>query len=423
MNTPLSRSRQRGVAALLMTTLLCLATLLVVAYANRHIVVEERVSATQYRAAQAFEAAEAGIDWAVARLNDPSRVDASCRPSGDVSAASLRDRWLRFQGAAGQVVPTTWNDAGTPMPLRAACVRTGAGWACSCPTDAAPAPALPAGNATAPAFSIELSAAPQAGIVRIVSLGCTRRDADCNATLNVPHEATSRVEAAFALLPALRSAPVAALTVRGDVTIGAAALGAHQRDAASGGLALHAGGNVVASALRLTAPAGSPLAESLVAGDAALAGLDRERFFARWFGMSVAAWSAQPAVTTVACTGDCTGALRAAVDAGSRLVFVDGDATLTGPAVFGTPEDPVVVTARGAISLSGAVTVHGVVHGAGLRWDDATAPAALVRGATLVAGHYTGNGASDLVHDTAILDRLKSRAGSFVRVNGSWKDF
>jgi hypothetical protein len=38
-------------------------------------------------------------------------------------------------------------------------------------------------------------------------------------------------------------------------------------------------------------------------------------------------------------------------------------------------------------------------------------------------GSYRGNGAVDLHRDTAVLARLRSANGSFVRVNGSWKDF
>ncbi len=416
--------RQRGVAALLVTALLCLATILVVTYAGRQVVVEERVSAAQLRTAQAFEAAEAGIEWAQARLNDPTRAGADCRPSADPAATPLRARWLRSPAGDGRWLAATWNDAGTPAPVRAACVRGAAGWVCSCPVDGEIALAAPAGNATAPAFAIEFSTVAQAGIVRIVSVGCTRHDADClAAAVTATNDATSRVEAVLALLPALRSAPVAALTVRGDVNVGPAALGVHQRDGATGGLALHAGGVVAAPGLRLTAPAGSSLAGSLVAGDATLAGLDADRFFARWFGMNVAAWGAQPAVTRVACTGDCNAALRAAAAAGSRLLFVDGDAALDGPVAFGTAEDPVVLVARGALTLTGAVTVHGVVHAAGVRWNGATAPAALIRGAALVAGDFTGDAAADVAHDAALLDHLVERAGSFVRVNGSWKDF
>ena len=52
--------RQRGVAALVVTLLLFAAMCLVAAYAHRGVLFEQRASANQYRAAQAFEAAEIG---------------------------------------------------------------------------------------------------------------------------------------------------------------------------------------------------------------------------------------------------------------------------------------------------------------------------------------------------------------------------
>ncbi|MEO7057413.1 MAG: PilX N-terminal domain-containing pilus assembly protein [Caldimonas sp.] len=207
MNDLIHRSphRQRGAAALLVTTLLCFAMLLVVAYAHRNVVVEERASANQLRAAQAFEAAEAGIEWALSRLNDPTPAGPDCRPSSDASAQSARDRWLRFQGAAGEVVPVTWSHAGTPTPLRAACVRGDGGWTCSCPVNGAPSLAAPAGQATAPTFAVEFTAGPRPGIVRIASTGCTRSDVACAAAAEpTANHAVARVEASFALLPALR---------------------------------------------------------------------------------------------------------------------------------------------------------------------------------------------------------------------------
>ena len=414
---------QRGAAALLVTTLLCFAMLLVVAYAHRNVVVEEHASANQLRAAQAFEAAEAGIEWALSRLNDPTPAGPDCRPGIDASARSARDRWLRFQGAAGDVVPATWSDAGTPTPLRAACVRDDGGWTCSCPASGAPSLAAPAGQATAPAFAVEFTAGPRPGIVRIAATGCTRGDAVCAGAADpTANNAVARVEASFALLPALRSAPVAALTTRGSVDAGTAALGVHHGDAASGTLALHAGGHVAASALRITAPAGASLEGTVAADDGALAALDADRFFARFFGMSVAAWAAQPAVTRVACSGDCTAAVGAAIAAGGRLLYIDGDATLAGPASFGAAGDPVALVGRGRLTLTGAVTVDGIVEAASLQWDAAAAGAA-VRGAVLSAGHYRGDAAADFTHDSAVLALLATRAGSFVRINGSWKDF
>jgi Tfp pilus assembly protein PilX len=79
--SPCSRVGQRGVAALFVNVMLCFAMVLAVAVAHRNVVVEEQRSANELRAASAFEAAEAGLDWALARINDPARIGADCLPS------------------------------------------------------------------------------------------------------------------------------------------------------------------------------------------------------------------------------------------------------------------------------------------------------------------------------------------------------
>ena len=112
----------------------------------------------------------------------------------------------------------------------------------------------------------------------------------------------------------------------------------------------------------------------------------------------------------------------AAIDAGKRLLVIEGDATITGPAAFGSADDPIILVATGALRLSGDVELHGVVHAAALEWNDTTPGRAFVRGAVVV-GDYRGNGAVDLHRDAVVLARLAAGNGSFVRVNGSWKDF
>src|SRR5450432_2351820 len=90
--------QQRGAAALVVTMLLVFAMLIVVAYANRNLVVEARASANQYRSTQAFEAAEAGLEWALAKLNDATPIGDDCMPSAAPGALSFRDRQLHFDG-------------------------------------------------------------------------------------------------------------------------------------------------------------------------------------------------------------------------------------------------------------------------------------------------------------------------------------
>jgi hypothetical protein len=414
---------QRGAASLLVTVLLCFAMVLAAAFATRNLVVEERASASQYRAAQAFEAAEAGLEWSLARLNDSDRIGADCRPSGSPGDLAFRDRSLQIAASSGAITAVRWNDGGTPVPLQAACVRGDAGWTCSCPTDAAPVLPLPAGRTTAPAFSVAFLDGPRPGLVRVVSTGCTRSAGICAASTDAGHEASSRLEAVFALTPSLRSAPSAALTARGQIDAGPAALGAHHRDPSTGGLALHAGARIAGSALRLTTPAGSSAAEGIAADDPALASLAGNRLFVRFFGIDKSAWLAQPAATRVICGTDCASTIASTVAAGARLVWVEGDLDLAGPQTLGSADEPIALVATGALRIDGPVTLHGIVHAASLQWNDAAAPGALVRGAAVIDGDYGGNAAPDFAHDAAVLALLKTRTGSFTRINGSWKDF
>lgn len=411
---------QRGAASLVVTMLLVFAMLIVVAYANRNVAVEARASANQYRSTQAFEAAEAGLEWALAKLDDPTPIGDDCLPGTDPGATSFRDRQLRLASAG--FVAATWDDAGTPTPLQAVCMRSDSGWSCSCPSTGVPTPAVAAGAATAPSFMVELSNGARPGLIVATASGCTRSDTACTATSGVGHESSARVEVTFGLLTGLRSAPVAALTARGNVDAGAGALGLHNTDPASGGTAAQAGGLVTGNALRFSAPAGSSLEGAVVGGDATLAGLTSDRFFARWFGMDKASWMAQPTATRIACDGNCAAALANAVEAGARLLAIDGDVDLEGPVSLGSAERPIVLVASGALRLRGGVSLRGVVAAALIDWRDSAA-GALIQGAAISEGDYSGDAAADIVHDAAILARLQAGTGSFARVNGSWKDF
>ncbi len=165
MDVTLVPNRQRGAAALVVTALLFFAMLLVVAAANRSVLVEARTSANQFRSTQAFEAAEAGLEWAVAKLNDETPLGDDCLPSDAVGAASFRDRHLHFNSSLASLEPVTWDDGGTARPLQATCVRGDAGWSCRCPaTGIATAPSV-TGTATAPMFTVGLSAGARPGLV------------------------------------------------------------------------------------------------------------------------------------------------------------------------------------------------------------------------------------------------------------------
>ena len=124
---------------------------LVAAYAGRNLIFEQKTSANQYRATQAFEAAEAGLEWALAMLNG-GRIDAACSPPDPVdnTLPSFRQRYLNID-VDGHYTPRLWADNLTRE--RPSCVQSDTGWNCSCPTGAAPTPAAPGRHGHVPGLS------------------------------------------------------------------------------------------------------------------------------------------------------------------------------------------------------------------------------------------------------------------------------
>ncbi len=420
---PSSSLHQGGAAALVVVMMLLFATVLVAVFANRSLLFEQRSSANQYRSTQAFESAEAGIEWALAQLNANQRIGADCEPSGDPAASSFRSRYLTTAPRTGVLTPVVWHNVGTPTVLQASCVRAGNGYDCSCPTNGLPSLPSPTASTPAAAFTVQFIATGKPGVVRVVADGCSSLAGTCLAGSTRRADASARIEVAFGLVHGLTTPPVATVTTRGRFDTGSATLGLHNPDPATG-IAVNAGGAIDAAAAHLTPPAGAPQSGLLIGNDAALAARPAERLFASHFGIDKAAWQAQPAVSRIHCTVDCGAVLGAALAATAdvALIHVDGDLVLAGPLTLGSAQRPVAIVVTGAAQFEGAVGLHGLLYAGSIRWNN-TAGDAFVRGALLSEADYAGNGAPELFYDALALDALKHTAGSFARVNGSWRDF
>ncbi|MFY7949505.1 MAG: pilus assembly PilX family protein, partial [Gemmatimonas sp.] len=61
--------RQQGAATLVVVMVLFFIISMVAAYTSRNMIFEQRTGANLYRASQSFEAAEAGMNWALMMLN------------------------------------------------------------------------------------------------------------------------------------------------------------------------------------------------------------------------------------------------------------------------------------------------------------------------------------------------------------------
>lgn len=410
--------RQAGSATLVITLILFVVMTLVAAFANRNHFFEQKASANQYRAAKAQEAAEAGLEWAVAMLNDPHAVNEDCVRDA-AGGESLRERWVSVDAASGALKALTWMDGSIRRARSAVCTRTATGWACSCPAGRHPtlAPSHPG-----VAFAVELEEQATAGTLLLKSTGCTSLGGKCAPGVSSKPDAVAQVQVVLARLPGLASMPLAPLTAREGVHAGPASLGLHNTHAGIGGFTVHTGGLFDAPHARLTTTAGASASESVIESDAALKGTAPSRLHVSVLGMSADAWASQPAVRRMRCESDCGAALSSALAGitGNRMLRVDGDVRIEGPLTLGSADEPVVLVVDGTLELQGAVVIHGLVHAAGIRW---TGSGGRINGAAVSASTYEGDATADLVHDLAILDKLQARTGSFVRVPGSWRDF
>jgi hypothetical protein len=397
--------RQRGAVALLTVLLLCALALLTGLQAHRALLAELRGSRVQQRSAQAREAAESGLHWALAQLN-AGRVDDACRPGSAGGGQRLRERLIA--SPAGVKLSPLLDATGTPA--RAGCsVDAQGAWACACDGSGAPATAD-----ESPAFSVQVAAGPRLNLLRLRShgcLGCGDGELDAQAP----------AEWLLALVPALTGLPAAPLTVRGTVRLHALEARLVNRERDTHGLLLHAGGTVDGTGLEVDA-AGTQAERPVADHDPELA-LPPGRLLQRYLGLDPVDLARAPGVQAVRCGGDCADTLRAAVARGAQALWVEGELSLPAGVVLGSPDAPVLLATSGAARLGPGVRLHGLLAAASLQWQ-ARPSGDFIRGAVLVDGDCCeGGGAPAIERDAALLRRLAQQAGRFVAVPGSWKDF
>lgn len=421
---------EHGAATLVVVMSLFLVMALLAAYGNRSMMFEQRISSSYFRAGVAQEAAEAGIEWTLAQLNGDA-INNSCVPvaTGGTRfvdrflAISPTDRTIKQSGSG--LVATTVAD----------CTREGTGWTCRCPDRGAwTAPAAVSGTAIMPSFGIALlpledPALPAgAGSVMVSSLGCTGSVVSaCDLTLDKGRGSlgASAQQTLVALVSAVRTPPAAPLVVKGAVTVaGTGGLGLHNTDPRSAGLLHHVGGAATGfTESRLNSVPGTSPAQARIQDDSGFRGRSTEELFRAFMGMTPSRYASHPSLRKVNCSGgDCGAALAAAYAAGKRILWVEGDMSVLSNKIIGSATDPVVIIATGQTTLNGPFQLTGMLVSLGnVTWDNSSGTSMIV-GALLVAGDLSTTGAMDIVYQPAIVDQLRNRVGSFVRVPGGWTD-
>jgi hypothetical protein len=446
--------RKRGAITLTTTLLLVLMTLLCVLYAHRSLLLEQRIAAHHTRAAQALSLAESGAAWAMARLNDTTRMHpghgGSCAASSAPGAQAFRAWYAPTTASADSI--THGHRAVTNA--RAACTMADDGdLQCVCALPGS-APALPGG--TAQIFEARFSAEPaDASVLRLTVVACIHGRQSCGVddsngsgapratNASNTSDAVARVTMLVKRVPWLRALPRAALTAGGEIqACGATRL--VNTGAATDGLLAQAGGNVLTSNCTDTAAVQRPTAwHNTSMGDATRAVVAQDQGLRQasatplqWFSAWLVDGEPQPGA------GFCWINGASAVERGQRLVaayqrahrpcehfWVVGDIDVSESSTLGraaNPSDPqpaaqpVLIMASGAVRLQSGVQVQGLVLSGG----DAVQPVARdarVQGALAARGRVVAGMQGEIHHDPATLAALAA-SGPYVMVPGSWID-
>lgn len=462
IRSPLSASAspaQRGAASLVVVMVLFFLVTLVAAYASRNLLFEQRTSTNQYRSTLAFEAAEAGVEWALARLNDAAMND-DCSPITTAASVgtqpSFRNRYLAIDAISGVVTPQP-DPASVvvpPEPRLAGCVFNGTDWVCDCPATGEPdfSAVTYTGNGPFAAFWVRFQevtpvAAGVTGVVRMQVNACTRAEPGCLRfnRLAAAGDGLATIWSMVTLRGALGSAPAAALTAGGAVApVAAGTLVVSNGDAASGGTTIHAGGAVDSTGVTLASVPGTPGALTVVQGDTTLqfgtltiipatpANTGTNRMFNSVFGMwpdtylGANANEGQPGVAEVPCAAGCTSASvidQATLNPG-HAIYLRGGGTLTVGASIGSAAAPVLIITDGSVQFDGAHTIFGAIYSRAPTWQLSGGGDGAIQGAAIAESNFNflaGN--RTIAYDADVLRRLRFQHGSFVKVPGGWRDF
>ncbi|NJN00738.1 MAG: hypothetical protein HC793_03925 [Aquincola sp.] len=429
--------RQKGAAALAASLALLFGMTLILFFANRSFIFEQKASANQMRSTQAFEVAEAGLEWATAMLNNRGVINNACVPTVG-QPNSFGGIYAPRSGTPQNYIPPTNARAGCRMAASGALT-------CSCP---AAGGTVALGSSTQPNFTVLIEDTADIDAVRITSWGCINQTAACTATNNAGGDATASASVVVKLRPILRAAPAAALTtggwaqVCGSFNITNSSQAANGYLVNSGGQTQIGNGTYLSGALPVGAPncgggggqtlattPGTPIAASIVANDTSLSTIsgDSNAMFSAFFGTTLAQFIAAPSTCTISGSSATNRAnnLIAAYNDGARRCrdfWVDGDIQFSGNATLGTAADPVTMVSASDMSFNGNYEIYGVIYSDSADWNDLGTGTSDIYGAVISRVNYRNNGNGSIRYDAGTLANIQDR-GRLVRVPGTWRDF
>jgi len=371
---------QSGGATLIMSMVVLFMVSLVAIVTAQIGAMEHRIAGNQYRAKQAYEAAQAGISDATRYL---SRTDAI-----SVGTPNINNRTITLVDEAGNNVNsktlTSTDTANNTVNISS--------------------------------YSATYSTITANNFDQLL-VTVSSQSVDTGAVRQVTQQMNFR--------SILRRQPDAPVIARTNVNMSGTSSVTNGNNVAGGisDAAIWTGGSM-ANAPAINVPSGT----GKMTSDGTLAGLSTDSFFQNFFRYDKATTLARS--TLVNCNPNCneTNASIQQIIANGGLLWVNGGGTLrlgqTGAVSLGTAAKPAILVMNNTtLRLEGGSTINGIVYVAG-NWSNNNFTGT-VNGAVLVEGTLSGNNLN-IVYDANPANPPITNVmnlGNYAPIPGTWKDF
>jgi len=382
--------KQRGAATLITSLILLVAMTIITIFAARSALMEQKIFANEFRSKQAFEAAEAGLGYAIAYLLTAG--------GGDKDSDGIIDD------------VDVDNDSNIPNNTLA--------------------------NSSKYHVDLVDNSAGKFTNITVTSTGLSDDDS-----------ATAIVSQIVAIVPAIPDVPGNPLISKGAVSIN----GAAEIINPEGNATIWTGDNTVTfsgasgktkipdpsnPAVLIDSSDSNGLGPDVIAGDTNLSALTDAQFFEAFMGTDKSSYQGSGQVREVAAAdaGNAYSAGTPGIDlAREEILWVNGNPSLSGNVTVGCTvtvtggnvcpsanTKPVVLVIDGNLSGNGTVKVYGLVYITG---DFAGSGNLEVTGAVIMEGDVTGTGSLNVTYDSSVLQAAGSIPLAAGSLAGSWHDF
>lgn len=358
--------KQCGAATIITTVLLLVTLTLIVLFAASYILMRQKIAANDYRNNQAYEAAEAGLEYGIVYLRQNSST-------------------ILASPVSGFIQPYT-NANTTNVTL--------------------------ANNSQ---FSITYTN-PIANNYNLILITVTGTSDDGTATRTV----SQRVQ--YGSL--LATSPTTSLAAKGSVTLG----GSSQLSNTSTNVNIQSGSTVTMGGSSATNYNGGSSTNGHFGSDiqqnvSSIANMSSSDFFASYFGAP--ANTIKSSFENYYTNSSSTNYSSTLNGKTGTTIWIDqtgGTASLSSSAVIGSSTQPVLMVVNGDFRVSGNVVIYGVVYIMGDITTDFSG-SMQVNGSIVTQNNINFTGSTQINYSSSIISATRQVTNYYAKVAGSWKDF